>query len=441
VGGFFTSYNGVTRNSIIRLNNDGTVDNTFNIGTGVTSGFNGDIISIALQPDGKILAGGFFTTYSGVTSNNIIRLNTGGTIDNTFNIGTGVTSGFDDEVWSIALQSDGKILVGGFFSTYNNTPTGRIIRLNTGGTIDNTFTGVTSGFNATASSIVLQPDGKILVGGAFSTYNGIFKNKIIRLNNDGTIDNTFNIGTGFTDNTAVNTLVLQPDGKILAGGSFSTYSGVTSNGIIRLNTGGTIDNTFNIGTGFTDNSIVWSIALQPDGKILVGGSFSTYSGVTSNGIIRLNINGTIDNNTTFNVSGGFFGTIVAGVNIYTITLQKNGKILVGGDFTKYNTLNFNKIIRLDMNQNATLNIYKNNVLVANTSTNGTGNVLLSNDDNFYGEVIIDNFLSSNQLNTIINGNVSPYAEQIPIINLTGTITSSTFIAKNSNRYLIELNTI
>jgi uncharacterized delta-60 repeat protein len=433
VGGSFSTYSGVTSNKIIRLNTGGTIDNTFTIGTG----FTGEVNTIVLQPDGKILVGGDFTSYSGVTKNNIIRLNNDGTIDNTFTVG----DGFNGFVQTITLQPDGKILIGGYFTSYSIfTPSinsNYIIRLNTGGTIDDTFT-VGNGFDNPVNIITLQPDGKILVGGDFSTYSGVTSNKIIRLNTGGTIDNTFTIGTGFTG-SSIYSIELQPDGKILAGGSFTSYSGVTSNGIIRLNTGGTIDNTFNIGDGF--NGDVFSIELQPDGKILVGGSFSTYSGVTSNCIVRLNTNGTIDNNTTFNVSGGFFGDPIIGTNIYTITLQKNGKILVGGDFTEYNTLNFNKIIRLDMNQNATLNIYKNNVLVANTSTNGTGNVLLSNDDNFYGEVIIDNFLSSNQLNTIINGNVSPYAEQIPIINLTGTITSSTFIAKNSNRYLIELNTI
>ena len=222
----------------------------------------------------------------------------------------------------------------------------------TTGDIDNTFN-IGTGFTGYVKTITLQPDGKILVGGSFSTYSGVTSNKIIRLNTGGTIDNTFTIGTGFTG-SSIYSIELQPDGKILAGGSFTSYSGVTSNGIIRLNTGGTIDNTFNIGDGF--NGDVFSIELQPDGKILVGGSFSTYSGVTSNCIVRLNTNGTIDNNTTFNVSGGFFGDPIIGTNIYTITLQKNGKILVGGDFTEYNTLNFNKIIRLDMNQNATLNI-------------------------------------------------------------------------------------
>ena len=333
-GGGFTFYSGTTSNGIIRLNSNGTIDNTFNIGTGFTN----TVLSIAVQPDGKILAGGDFTSYSGVTSNYIIRLNTGGTIDNTFTIG----GGFNNSVDSIVLQPDGKILAGGSFASYGGFLRNRIIRLNSNGTIDNTFnigTGLTNGFDGPVSTIALQPDGKILVGGAFTSYSGVTSNYIIRLNTGGTIDNTFNIGSGF-DN-GVKTIVLQPDGKILVGGGFTSYSGVTSNRIIRLNTGGTIDNTFNIGSGF-DNA-VYSIALQPDGKILAGGGFFTlYDGVVCNGIIRLNSDATI--NATFNTGTGF----TPPTYINTITLQPDGKILAGGLFTSYNNTNMAGLIRLNI---------------------------------------------------------------------------------------------
>jgi uncharacterized delta-60 repeat protein len=334
VGGDFTSYSGVTSNRIIRLNTGGTIDNTFNIGTGFNA-LNDIVFSIVPQLDGKILVGGTFTSYSGVTSNRIIRLNTGGTIDNTFNIGGGFSGG---SVYSIALQPDGKILVGGTFTSYSGVTSNRIIRLNTGGTIDNTFN-ISSGFGGNVSTIALQPDGKILVGGDFGTYSGVTSNFIIRLNTGGTIDNTFNIGTGF--NFPVYSIVLQPDGKILAGGDFTSYSGVTSNRIIRLNTGGTIDNTFNISSGFGGGR-VQSMTLQPDGKILVGGQFTTYNGVTSDRIIRLNTGGTIDN--TFNIGTGFGDTTTP--IVYSIVLQPDGKILAGGDFTSYSSLADNAIINI-----------------------------------------------------------------------------------------------
>jgi uncharacterized delta-60 repeat protein len=331
VGGEFTSYSGVTSNRIIRLDTGGTIDNTFNIGTG----FSGNVRTIALQPDNKILVGGEFTSYDGTNSNRIIRLDTGGTIDNTFNIGTG----FTNTVLSIALQPDNKILVGGEFTSYDGTNSNRIIRLDTGGTIDNTFN-IGTGFSGNVRTIALQPDGKILDGGEFTSYSGVTSNRIIRLDTGGTIDNTFFIGNGF--NSAVNIIKLQPDGKVLVGGEFSIYDGPTRNRIVRLNTGGTIDNTFNIGTGFGIGigfPVVSTIALQPDNKILVGGVFTSYNGTTSNNIIRLNTGGTIDN--TFNIGSGF------DITVLSIALQPDGKILAGGAFTSYNGTTSNRIIRLN----------------------------------------------------------------------------------------------
>ena len=325
-GGDFTSYSGVTRNRIIRLNTDGTIDNAFTIGTG----FNNSVASITLQPDGKILAGGDFTSYSGVTRNRIIRLNTDGTIDNAFTIGTG----FNNSVASITLQPDGKILVGGIFTSYSGVTSNYIVRLNTDGTIDNAFT-IGTGFNNSVASITLQPDGKILVGGIFTSYSGVTSNYIIRLNSNGTIDNTFNIGTGF--DSYVQSIILQPDGKILVGGNFTSYNGVARNNIIRLNSDGSIDNTFNIGTGF--NNFVWPMISQTDGKILVGGNFTLYNGVTRNRIVRLNSDGTIDN--AFNIGTGFTGDTLT-----TMILQPDGKILVGGNFTSYNSTTRNRITRL-----------------------------------------------------------------------------------------------
>ena len=388
VGGDFTSYDGVDSNRIIRLNTGGTIDNTFNIGTGFSNNTLFSAVNVMhLQSDGKILVGGNFTSYSGVTVDRFVRLNTGGTIDNTFNIGTGFST--FNSISTIKTQSDGKILIGGDFTSYDGVDSNKIIRLNTGGTIDNTFnigTGLTNGFNGYVQSIALQPDGKILVGGLFSSYSGVTSNRIIRLNTGGTIDNTFNIGAGFND--VVDVITLQPDGKILVGGVFTSYSGVTRNGIIRLNTGGTIDNTFNSGDGF--NSNVYSITLQPDGKILVGGIFTSYSGVTNDYIVRLNSNGTIDNTFITGSTNGFNDSV------RSIVLQPDGKILVSGEFNTYSGVTYNGIIRF-------------------TSFTNT-------------EV---------ELDMIIDGNTTPYAEEILSINPTGATTSSIFTAQNSRRYQIQ----
>jgi len=335
-GWLFTSYNGTTQNRIARLDSDGTLDTSFTIGTGFNSSV--AVSSIALQPDGKILVGGGFTSYNGTTQNRIARLNPDGTLDTSFTIGTG----FGGSVSAIVLQPDGKILVGGDLTSYNGTTQNRIARLNSDGTLDTSFT-IGTGFNNGVFAIVLQPDGKILVGGNFTSYNGTAQNRIARLNSDGTLDTSFNTGTGFGG--SVSAIVLQPDGKILVGGNFTSYNGTTQNRITRLNSDGTLDTSFNIGTGF--NSGVVSIALQPDGKILMGGWFTSYNGTTQNYIARLDSDGTL--NTSFNIGTGFSNAV------YEIALQPDGKILVGGWFTSYNGQTANRIVRLYNNVTMSVN--------------------------------------------------------------------------------------
>ena len=339
VGGDFTTYQGTNRNRIARLNTDGSFDTTFSMGTG----FNGAVRAIYIQSDGKIIVGGDFTTYQGTTSNRIIRLNTDGSIDATFNVGTG----FINSVRGIAIQTDGKVVAVGDSASYQGNTSNYIVRINTNGSFDSTFNTGT-GFGSPAYSIALQSDGKIVVGGNFLTYQGNSSNKIIRLNTDGSIDTPFSIGSGF-NGIAVQAVAIQSDGEILVGGDFTWYQIVTMNRLMRLNTDGSFDSTFNIGTGF--NNIVRAIAIQPDGKILVGGDFATYQGITSNRIVRLNTDGSIDS--TFNIGSAFGGNTVR-----AIAIQSDGKIVVGGNFTSYQGITSNRIIRLntDGSIDATFNI-------------------------------------------------------------------------------------
>ena len=162
-----------------------------------------------------------------------------------------------------------------------------------------------AGFNSVVFSIAVQADQKILVGGNFTTYSGSTKNYIARLNTNGTVDtgSSWNQGAGF--NNIVQPLAIQADQKILVGGSFTTYSGSGATRIARLNTNGTVDtgSSWNTGTGFSSN--VSTLALEPGtGKILVGGGFTSYSGSTANRIARLNTDGTLD--TTFQPTGSGF---------------------------------------------------------------------------------------------------------------------------------------
>lgn len=350
VGGWFTEYNGQTTNRIVRLHTDGTIDTSFKIGIG----FNHIVRTIALQPDGKILVGGDFTSNNGQTRNRIIRLNTDGTLDTSFNIGTGfigtVNSNF---VSTITIQPDGKILVGGACTLYNGQTQNYFARLNIDGSLDTSFN-IGTGFNHFVHSIALQPDGKILAGGSFTSYNAQTRNHIIRLNTDGNLDTSFNIGTGF-NHDVVQSITLQPDGKILVVGDFTSYNGQIRNRIIRLNTDGSLDTSFNIGTGF-DTGNVHTIAIQPDEKLLVGGWFTKYNEQPRVSLVRLDTDGSLD--TSLNIGTGFNNYVIK------IALQPDGKILAGGSFTEYNGQITNHIVRLnDTNTMSIGDFEKSNVSI------------------------------------------------------------------------------
>jgi uncharacterized delta-60 repeat protein len=335
-GGLFTTYSGQPFNRIVRVFSDGTVDPSFNIGTG----FNNEIYGFRIQPDGKILVGGFFTSYNGTNANKIIRLNDDGTIDNTFSSGSGF-GGSDSSVSAFAIQPDGKIVVVGEFTTYSGQPYNSIIRLNSDGSIDNSFN-VGTGLNNIAYDIIQQSDGKKLVLGAFTTYSGQTYNRILRLNNDGTIDNSLNVGTGFNNETY--SAVIEDNGKMVIVGLFTQYSGETHRQIIRLNSNGSIDNTFDSGSGFTrpgGTSYVLSVFKYTE-KYYLTGDFETYNGLSANGLIQLNNNGTIDN--TFNTGTGLeFSGRPENVGL----LLSNGVHIVFGKFNSYNGYQVNDIAYLN----------------------------------------------------------------------------------------------
>lgn len=325
VGGYYNSYFGINKNNATRINSDGSLDTTFITG----SGPNNTVFATAIQPDGKVLIGGAFTKFDGITKNYIARLNTDGSIDTTFNTGTGASS----QVNAICIQTDNKIIIGGQFNSFNGISASRIVRLNPDGSVDTTFiTG--TGFNNTVEDIEIQIDGKILAGGSFSTYNGANKRCIVRLNPDGSIDTGFNIGTGASN--TVGDIFVQNDGKILIGGWFSSYNGTARNCIARINSDGSIDTGFNPGSG-ADN-YVYSVLSQSNGKIVAAGRFLNFNGVSKKNIVGLNNNGSID--PSFNSGAG------TDLEIHTMSLQSDGKIIIGGYFTCYNDTGRNRIMRI-----------------------------------------------------------------------------------------------
>lgn len=308
LGGNFTSISGQTRNYIGRIHSDGSIDTTLNPGA------NNYVNTIAVQPNGKILVGGGFTTLGGQSRNYFGRLNPDGSLDTVFNPGT------NNIVSAIALHNDSKMVVGGFFTTVGGQSRSGIARLTSDGSLDTTFNpgnGIGSGG---INAIAIQPDGKILVGGTFTTLCGQPRNYIGRLNVDGSLDTSFN--PGISNFSFVKTLAVQPNGKILVGGYFTAIGGYARSYIARLNADGSVDTPFNPGA----SGEVDAIGLQPDGKIVVGGYFTTLAGQSRIRIGRLNVDGSVD--ATFNSGSGADSSVVA------LAIQSNGKIVLGGQFVQ-----------------------------------------------------------------------------------------------------------
>ncbi|MBK8497527.1 MAG: hypothetical protein IPL52_01605 [Flavobacteriales bacterium] len=307
------------------------VDNTFNSGG---SGANTTINCIALQADGKMIIAGNFAQYNGVARNRIVRINSNGTLDNTFNIGSGASAA----IYSLAIQADGKVLVGGSFTQFNGLARNRIVRLTSTGAIDNTFN-IGSGASDAVRAIAVQSDGKVILGGSFAQYNGVAKGKIVRVSSTGSIDTGFNSGgAGANAASAVYALALQSDGKVIVGGSFTQFNTAAKGRILRLTTSGAIDATFNSG-GAGANSDVRCLRVQADGKILVGGLFVQFNTSTKGRILRLTTSGSID-------SGFNSGGSGASDAVYAIAQQSNNKIILVGNFTQFNTSAKTRIVRL-----------------------------------------------------------------------------------------------
>jgi uncharacterized delta-60 repeat protein len=317
--GQFTSYNsdGIA-NYVARLNYDGSLDTTFNT-TNTGAGFNSPVNAIALDNNSKLIVGGDFTDFNSLSFSApyIARLNQDGSLDGTFNIG----SGFDSYVYTIAVDSKNRIYVGGNFSTYNGTTSGKIARLLPDGSYDTTFN-VGGGFNGRVRSVVVQPDGTVLVGGEFTDYDSNSVYYFVKLDEDGRFNSGFPQYTTSGLDNAVYTIKSLPDGKIFVGGSFLNYDTVHYGGIIGFKQDGSIDNTFNVIGGF--NNTVRSI--DYNGRVLAGGDFTLYQtslGYTStNYLIKLNQDATI--NMTYSEPN----------NIVYSVLCDLTKTLIGGNFNR-----------------------------------------------------------------------------------------------------------
>ncbi len=270
VVGQFSTVDGNNASNICRLNADGSFDASFSIG----SGFDSNVLGCQILADDSIICFGSFINYNGTTCARLCKLDSDGVLDAAFAANIQVIN-FDDVVFALTVLSNGKMYVGGNF-------TNRIMLLNADGTHDTSFD-VGSGFNNRVSAIKVQSDNKVLVGGWFSELNGSPCNVgIVRLNTDGSVDTSFDSdGTGFLDTSnIVQTICIQSDGKILVGGWFNQYNGQQQGRIIRFNSNGTKDTSFVIGTGFDQR--VQDIKVLSNGEILCAGFMRSYDNQTLN---------------------------------------------------------------------------------------------------------------------------------------------------------------
>jgi uncharacterized delta-60 repeat protein len=327
--GRFTFANNVARNRIARFNFNGSLDATFNPGTGA----DGEITAAVLQPDGRIVVAGRFTSFNGFTHNRVCRLNANGSVDQTFGLGNGI----NNAALALALQSDGRIIVGGQFTQVDLTLRNNLARLNTNGSVDLSFD-PGNGPSGDVNAIVIQPDGRIIIGGTFIGYNGFARGGIARVLGNGALDPSFDSGVGTGGN--VFALALQHNGQIVLGGRFVQYLGTNRTFIARVFGDGSLDFGFNP----LPDSWVQSLAVEPDDRILAGGFFTKIGAVGRNRIARLNTNGSVD--LTFDPGTGCVGSLTSdATQVDSIALQF-GRILVGGIFTSYNNQLRDNIVRL-----------------------------------------------------------------------------------------------
>jgi len=326
IGGTFTRILGVNSTStsfvgfVARINPNGSLDSSFSPNP------NQAVSSVAIETDGAIVIGGYFTTVTptGVPNpigrNYIARVEPTGAVDSTFAPNNGGT------VFASVPLSSGQVLVGGSFVSIGGSTQAYLARLNADGSLDKTFA---PKFNGPVQAIALQSNGQYLVGGLFTTVDGISRSYIVRMNTDGTFDGPFNPDP----NAPVYSIAVQSNGQILFGGAFDV---VTPNGaltsttvgqFVRVNTDGTLDTTFN---PEPSGGSIFAIAILSDGRIVVGGEFTGIGGASQSYIARLSSTGAYDTTETFNPRPNNA--------VYALAVQSNGQILMGGSFNQVEPL-------------------------------------------------------------------------------------------------------
>ena len=290
--GDFNMVDTTTRNGIARVDTNGNLDMEFDPNaTGVTTDSGvANVRAVTLQANGQILIGGLFTQVGGVDQSFLARLNPDGNLDDSFTTTVDNDTQGTLSINAIVLTPNNQIVFTGVgFTSVNGLALGNVVRLNSNGDVDTTFNSpdvaISDIFGGAVNSLALQADGKMLIGGVFLTVNNETRHFIARLNIDGSVDPTFNPAVKDGINN-VESIVVQPDGKVLIGGFFDDISGAQMTAhFARLNSDGSLDTSFTPDVSDTVETIV----LQPaDDNILIGGIFTSIdNGLTRNRIARL----------------------------------------------------------------------------------------------------------------------------------------------------------
>ena len=359
IGGSFTDVNGTARNGVARLLSNGWLEGG--------RGANGAINTITSLTAGQIAVAGDFTAFRGAPRNRVARVTSTGVLDETLNPGVGANG----SVLAMVKDANGKYIIAGNFTQYDGTNRARIARINSNGTLDGTFDPGT-GANAIIRTLVLQADGAILIGGDFTSYDGTVRGHVARIETDGDVDPTFNPGTG-ADGT-VQSITLQSTGKIIAAGSFTNYNGTARKYITRINTNGTIDATFDPGTG--PDGTLNVVKADGNNNLLIGGNFTTYKDAARKGVARLTPDGGVD---------AAFSNSVDFRTVRTITIKADNNIFIGGDFT-------NKVALLSSNGTPNADFYPYvapNGIVLSSIEDENGLIIASGDFTAYDGINVN----------------------------------------------------
>lgn len=339
IAGNFTTYGGVKAPGIARLRADGSIDTTFDPGTGP----NAPILSIVVQPDGKVLLVGEFTRFNGQTAGRVVRLLSDGKLDPSFQPGRGAA----ETVRAISVQWDGKILVGGDFEQFNGQSANFLVRLMSNGATDPSFrTGGDFGPNGPVYGLALDSGARIYIGGWFGGVDGLQSNRIARLLPDGKFDPTFNVRggvgnditaanqdpyrTGTVTSGLVNAIVVTQSGRVIVGGDFNTVGGRPGLAYRLAAFGPNGDPVRDFNNRARTDGEVTSLAMLPDGRIAVGGTFTFLDFQWNPGLAIINEGGVPDPT--------FFAPANAGqtLGLQALAVLPNGNLLYGGDFNQVN---------------------------------------------------------------------------------------------------------